>query len=307
LDATWEAGLENAVRDDDLPAVANFLAQGTHAEVAVKMGEQFTNGGMTILQWAAKKGSAQAVPALLAAGARASLAHTPTGTTSLMFAAREGNLAAAAELLAAPPEVVRLEEERNCAAQAALDHAAAGSPEEGAAQLLGAADEHGNTALHLAAFECHAELAAALVQAAEVAATPAILFSANAQGATALHMAAFYCPAKPGDQGAAFARALLGGGGGGGAGSSGGVDALTSTGRSALMLAAQRGAAAFAGALVDGDGGASNAVADACLASPVDRETAAGLARRNGFGALADELEASAAAQATARAYDSEL
>jgi hypothetical protein len=249
----WEASVENAVRDDDVVGLEKLLKTGTPEEVVVKLHEQFTNGGMTLLQWAGKKGSANAARVLLQAGADPRLPHFPTGTTPLMFAAREGNVAAVSEFLQA------------AAAEPGL-----------VAQLLGAVDEHGNSALHLAAFDCHAKVADLLSSSGET-----FLSHANAQGATALHIASFYCPTS-GSTGPKFARTLLGESE---LGPTPGVNALTTTnGRTALMLAAQRGISSLVEVILVGG-------ADPALVSPVDGLTAASMARSAGHTAIAKRLE----------------
>ena len=95
-------------------------------------------------------------------------------------------------------------------------------------------------------------------------------------------MGAFYCPEEDG-RGKAFVRAILGGGESGGMG-----DALTTAnGRSALMLAAQRGAGGMVAALLA-------AGVDPALVSPRDGVTAAGLARAAGHHSIAIQIDGDA-------------
>ena len=157
-----------------------------------------------------------------------------------------------------------------------------------AAYTVDAIDEHGSTALGLAALECEGEIAWKLVQAG---ADPTHLDEA---GNSVLHIGAYYCseemragPRKgAGAEGAGegFARALF---------SStdaaardrvvAAVDLMSPTGRSPLHLAAKQNSYGFAMELLARG-------ADPSVASDVDQETPVELARKWGHDDLLEAL-----------------
>ncbi len=115
------------------------------------------------LQWAAKQGSSAFIlDMLIDAGGDIRKAHDGTGTTPLMFASREGNTETVAHLL------TKLDKDD-----------------------VHAVDEHGNQALHLACLSAFAAQTVKTLVASEFMDEVSIE-AANNNGNTPLHLASYY-------------------------------------------------------------------------------------------------------------------
>ena len=124
------------------------------------------DGSMTPLMWYAKDGCrAKTVKLLLEAGAEVNTQHS-TGTTAIMFAAREGNRETLRVLLDAAAKLGIVDTE------------------------LAAVDEHGNTALLLGALQSSCPSCAKMLL--DATATRDFALAKNSNGNTALQVSAFY-------------------------------------------------------------------------------------------------------------------
>ncbi|GMH53156.1 hypothetical protein TrRE_jg13559 [Triparma retinervis] len=172
----WFLNFSDLIRDNKVDQA--FFADDDDEEPKYK---DFLNtpgmgdGTFTSLQWAAKMGSKSwTVEALIDNGGDPTLPHEGTLTTPSMFAAREGNSRTLASIL---------------------------SKIESPGAELSKVDEHGNTALHLAALTTGNAMAAT----AMLKSTPDHAFALieNNNGNTALQVASFY------DSSGSFVSTLL--------------------------------------------------------------------------------------------------
>jgi len=155
------------------------------------------------------------IPLLLSLGSDPALGHLETGTTPLIYAARNGEMAAVEVLLDALGKDTDVD----------------------------VADSHGSTALNVVAITCNAGVAARLIGAG------ASVLRKDLAGNNAMHVGAWYCKEKEEESARAFATVLMEGlAGEGGMGS---LDVFGGTKRSALMLAAMRGNKGFVDVLVE--------------------------------------------------------
>jgi ankyrin repeat protein len=166
----WKNKVQLAVRDGKVSDLKTLLADRSDEINAPCCGR---GTAMSPLQFACKEGNAKSTEALVELGADLNFIHEDTKTTPLMFAAREGSTDALRALLFSNTGHSPLQKPQL--------HSNWGPA------TLDAIDEHGNTALLLAATLGHAEIAQLLLSAG------ANGLVTNKMGNNAWQIAAFYC------------------------------------------------------------------------------------------------------------------
>ena len=216
-DDTFLNDLTSSIRDGNLGKLSSLLDNlPADQTLPSLLSSEFAFGTLTPLQYAAKTNAAS-IDLLISKGSDVNLAHVDTGTTPLMFAARNGEMDAVNTMLAHGADIATV-------------------------------DSLGSTALSIVALTCNYEVAERLIQAGSQ-----VNHFDNA-GNNVLHVAAWYCDKEAGiiedkvfkkDGGATFAKVLMK------AIDPSEIDSPSGTKRSALMLSAMRGGTGFFDVLVE--------------------------------------------------------